>query len=162
MAKSSSRSPRRGSLQANVKVGSILTGITNPAKGKTLMGHGLTGLVGGLVGLALSAAIGIIALVLISLAYTQIEAVDSVITTYALASLSLGAVALGLQVIGVFLPNRTPMLGGRLMSLLVMAAYISAAVLALLAAASLPAQSTVQIYALVAGVFYAVIAGAFL
>jgi len=154
--KSSPRSTRRP-LQKVAGLNKVFN-VTNPTAGGRLLGRGVGGFIGGLVSLVLSLAISIIALALISLVYTQIETVTAEVTTLAVASLSLGTVALGLQVLGAI-----PAVGvyGLYISLITMIAYIAAGVLALLVATQVPAGS-LQTYALIAGVFYIFIGGAYL
>lgn len=133
--------------------------VTAPSTDGRLFGKGISGFLSGLISLILSLAISIIALVLISLVYTQIEAVAAEVTTLALASLSLGTVALALQVLGAI--PAVSNWGGWLVSLIIMASYIIAGVLALLVATQVPSGS-LQTYALIAGVFYVFIGGAYL
>jgi len=155
--KSSPRSSRARPLQKVVGLNKVFN-VTNPTAGGRLLGRGIGGFVAGLVSLILSLAISIVALALISLVYTQIESVAAEVTTLAVASLSLGTVALGLQVLGAI-----PAVGiyGMYISLITMIAYIAAGVLALLVATQVPAGS-LQTYALVAGAFYIFIGGAYL
>lgn len=152
--KSSPRKP----LQRAVGKLTKLFNVTSPSTNGRLFTGGLSGFVGGLLSLVLSLGISIVALVLISLVYTQIEAFGSETTTLAVASLSLGAVALGLQVLGVVPIVRN--LGGWLVSLLIMASYIIAGILALFVATQV--TGTLQTYALIAGIFYVFIGGAYL
>ena len=155
--KSSPRSSRARHLQNVVGLNKVFN-VTNPTSGGRLLGRGIGGFVAGMVSLILSRAISIVALVLISLVYTQIEAVAAEVTTYAVAALSLGTVALALQVLGAI-----PAIGrwGMFINLLIMVAYIAAGVLSLLVATQVPA-GTLQTYALVAGIFYIFIGGAYL
>jgi len=155
--KSSPKASRARPLQNVVGLNKIFS-VTAPTTGGRLLGRGIGGFISGIISLVLSLAISIIALVLISLVYTQIETVAAEVTTLAVASLSLGTVALALQVLGAI-----PAIGrwGMLINLLIMVAYIVAGVLALLVATQVPA-GTLQTYALVAGVFYIFIGGAYL
>lgn len=157
MARKSSPRSRARPLQNVVGLNKVFN-VTNPTSGGRLLGRGVGGFIGGLVSLVLSLAISIAALALISLVYTQIEAVASETTTLAVASLSLGTVALALQVLGAI-----PAVGvyGMYISLLIMVAYIVAGILALLVATQVPAGN-LQTYALVAGIFYIFIGGAYL
>lgn len=155
--KSSPRSSRAKPLQNVVGLNKVFN-VTTPTAGGRLLGRGVGGFVTGLVSLILSLAISITALVLISLVYTQIETVAAEVTTLAVASLSLGTVALALQVLGAI-----PAVGvyGMFINLIIMVAYIVAGVLALLVATQVPAGN-LQTYALIAGVFYVFIGGAYL
>jgi hypothetical protein len=167
LRQSSQRSSRAKPLQKVAGLNKIFN-VTNPTAGGRLLGRGVGGFVAGLVSLILSLAISIVALALISLVYTQIETVAAEVTTLAVASLSLGTVALGLQVLGAAIPsafdnNSAEYVGnyGMYISLITMIAYIVAGVLALLVATQVPAGS-LQTYALIAGVFYIFIGGAYL
>jgi hypothetical protein len=155
--KSSPRSSRARPLQKLVGLNKVFN-VTAPTTGGRLLGSGIGGFISGIVSLVLSLAISIVALALISLVYTQIESVASEVTTLAVASLSLGTVALALQVLGAI-----PAIGiyGLFINLLIMVAYIAAGVLALLVATQVT-DATIQTYALVAGVFYIFIGGAYL
>lgn len=161
MSKASKRrsSSRAKPLQATLPSLSKLFNVTAPTTGGRILGGGLRGFIAGIASLVISLAISLVALVLISLAYTQIESVSSETTTIAVAALSLGTVALGLQVIGAIpAVART----GPLISLITMIAYIVAGVLALLVVTQVPANTTIQTYALIAGIFYVFIGGAYL
>jgi len=157
---SRSRSAKKSSPRKSLASLSKIFDVTrSPAKSSELFGKGLSGALSGVLGITLSLAVSIVALILISLVYTNIsQAADNEKAVYVVASLSLGAVALGLQFLGAL-----PVLGifGRLLNLVVMVAYIAAGVLALLFAASTTPDSTLQTYALVAGIFYIFIGGAF-
>jgi hypothetical protein len=151
----SKKSSPRKSLASLSKIFDVTA---SPASSTNVFGKGIGSAISGVLGITLSLAISIVALVLISLVYSQVQTVESDKTTYVLAALSLGVVAIGLQILGA-----VPALGifGRLVNLVVMVAYISAGVLALLFAASTTPDSTLQTYALVAGIFYIFIGGAF-
>lgn len=164
MARRKSSSRRRASPERSLSLGNLfnrrLFSVTDiNTGGRRLLGGGVRGAVGALVALVLSAAVSITALVLISLVYTQLEPISSLVTTYAVAALSLGTIALGLQVLGAFL--RAGSGWGATVNLIIMASYIIAGVLALLVAVGLP-QDNLQTYALVAAAFYIFIGGAYL
>ncbi len=168
MAPRKSSPRRRPASEGRMSLGKIFNrrifDVTHVSTGgRRLLGGGVRGFVGALIALALSAAISIVALVMICLVYTQIEPITSTaastITTYATASLSLGVIALGLQVIGAFI--RPDSGWGSAVNMIIMAAYIIAGVLALLVAVGLP-DSTLQTYALVAAAFYIFIGGAYM
>jgi hypothetical protein len=158
MARKSSPKASRARPLQNVTGLNKIFNVTAPNTGGRLLGRGIGGFVAGMISLILSLAISIVALVLISLVYTQIETVTAEVTTLAVAALSLGTVALALQVLGAI-----PAIGrwGMFINLLIMVAYIVAGILALLVATQVPA-GTLQTYALVAGIFYIFIGGAYL
>ena len=158
MARKSSPKASRARPLQNVTGLNKLFNVTAPTTGGRLLGRGISGFISGIISLVLSLAISLVALVLISLVDTQIETVASEVTTLAVAARSLGTVALALQVLGAI-----PAIGrwGLLINLLIMVAYIAAGVLALLVATQVP-SGTLQTYALVAGIFYIFIGGAYL
>jgi hypothetical protein len=164
MARRKSSSRRRASPERNLSLGNLFNrqifSVTDVGTGgRRLLGGGIRGAIGAIIALVLSAAVSVTALVLISLVYTQLEAVASQVTTYAVAALSLGTVALALQVLGAFI---RPGAGwGATINLLIMASYIVAGVLSLLVAVGLP-QDNLQTYALIAAAFYIFIGGAYL
>jgi hypothetical protein len=155
-----SRSPKKSSPRKSLASLSKIFDVTaSPSKSSSILGKGVGGALAGVVGIVMSLAISLVALVLISLVYTYAQSSgEQTASTYAVASLSLGVVAIGLQLLGAI-----PALGifGRLVNLIVMVSYIAAGVLALLYAAQETPNSTTQVYALIAGIFYIFIGGAF-
>lgn len=119
-----------------------------------ILGGGVRGIVSGVLSLAVNVALSLVALVLIALAYVDVQETSPTLLT---AGLGCGAAALGLTVLAYLVP--LTILRGWL-NLIVMALYVSAGVLTLVAIEQTGLTGTVGTYALIAGIFYVFIGGA--